>query len=184
MDKILVVYTETLPENFQTALENKQCAVFEYSDKSYESEISSSDAIIIITSSSDSSLQELALSLAMKTTAGILFICPAPLLAKIENTMYKGGVYAVSSDTQTVVLEHLIKLLCINKTRLMTITNKYNKLQSRIEETKLINRAKCILIQYLKLTEAQAHRYIEKQAMDTRQSKIDVARNILTTYEA
>jgi response regulator NasT len=63
------------------------------------------------------------------------------------------------------------------------VIRKNTRLESQIEEARLINRAKCILIQYLRLTEPQAHRYIEKQAMDKRTSRIDIARNILTTYE-
>ena len=37
-------------------------------------------------------------------------------------------------------------------------------------------------VQYLRMSEQQAHRYIEKQAMDMRTSKKDVAENILKTY--
>ena len=46
------------------------------------------------------------------------------------------------------------------------------KLQKKIEEIRLVDRAKCALIQYLGLTESQAHKYIEKgdgPASDTRQ---------------
>ncbi|MBO5438043.1 MAG: ANTAR domain-containing protein, partial [Thermoguttaceae bacterium] len=39
------------------------------------------------------------------------------------------------------------------------------------------DRAKCVLIEYLNMTEADAHRYIEKQAMDLRRSKRDLFRN-------
>ena len=39
------------------------------------------------------------------------------------------------------------------------------------------------LIQYLSMTESQAHRYIEKQAMDMRLPKRAVAESILNTYE-
>jgi response regulator NasT len=39
------------------------------------------------------------------------------------------------------------------------------------------------LMQYLGYTEPQAHRYIEKHAMDTRQSKYEVAKNLLRQYE-
>ena len=46
-----------------------------------------------------------------------------------------------------------------------------------------MDRAKCVLIQYLGMTEEQAHRQIEKQAMDTRQTKAAIARAILATYE-
>ena len=67
---------------------------------------------------------------------------------------------------------------------MLSVMKEYSKLQTKIEESRLINRAKCILIQYLKLTEPQAHRYIEKQAMDQRISKLEVAKNILKTYEA
>ena len=38
-------------------------------------------------------------------------------------------------------------------------------------------------MQYLKLTEPQAHRYIEKQAMDTRKTRKEVAQSILLRYE-
>ena len=48
---------------------------------------------------------------------------------------------------------------------------------------RLIDRAKCVLIQYLTMTEPQAHRYIEKQAMDTRTTRREVAQQILRTYE-
>ena len=57
------------------------------------------------------------------------------------------------------------------------------KLQKKIEEIRLIDRAKCILIQYLQMTEQQAHKYIEKQAMNLRQSKVSVAESLLKTYE-
>ena len=55
--------------------------------------------------------------------------------------------------------------------------------QDALAELKLMNRAKCVLIQYLKMTEEQAHHYIEKQAMDLRCKKIQVAETILTMYE-
>jgi len=57
------------------------------------------------------------------------------------------------------------------------------KPQNKIEEVRLIDRAKSVLIQYLKLTEPQAHRFIEKRAMDMRMTRKEVAESILKTYE-
>lgn len=54
---------------------------------------------------------------------------------------------------------------------------------TKIDEMRLINRAKCTLIEYLKFTEPQAHRYIEKQAMNNRQTRREVAERILNTYK-
>ena len=58
------------------------------------------------------------------------------------------------------------------------------RLYSKLEELQLISRAKAVLIEYLKLTEPQAHRYIEKQAMDLGLTRPQVALNILKTYES
>ena len=58
-----------------------------------------------------------------------------------------------------------------------------NKLLQKIEDIRMIDRAKCILIQYLNMTGAEAHRYIEKQAMDMRSTRKVVAEGILRTYE-
>ena len=54
---------------------------------------------------------------------------------------------------------------------------------ARINEIRLINRAKAVLIKYLGFTEPQAHRYIEKQAMNNRQTRLEAAEKIIDTYE-
>ena len=52
-----------------------------------------------------------------------------------------------------------------------------------MEEIRLVNRAKWLLIEELKMTEQEAHRYIEKQAMDRCVTKRVVAEQILSTYK-
>ena len=56
--------------------------------------------------------------------------------------------------------------------------------EEKIDEIRLVNRAKWLLIECLSMTEADAHRYIEKQAMDLRLSKREVAENIIKTYKS
>jgi len=68
--------------------------------------------------------------------------------------------------------------------RITGLKNENIKLQKKIEDIRLIDRAKCVLIQYLNMTEPQAHRYIEKQAMDMRITRAEVAQGILKTYES
>lgn len=60
---------------------------------------------------------------------------------------------------------------------------KVSRLENKLEEVRMVDRAKWALIQTLNLTEAQAHRYIEKQAMDLRKTRREVAENIVKTYE-
>lgn len=51
-----------------------------------------------------------------------------------------------------------------------------------MEEIRLVNRAKWLLISELKMEEPQAHRYIEKQSMDLCVPKRQVAEDIIRTY--
>ena len=55
-------------------------------------------------------------------------------------------------------------------------------IEEKMEEIRLVNRAKWLLINELKRSEPDAHRYIEKQAMDRCVSKKDVACEIISKY--
>ena len=56
------------------------------------------------------------------------------------------------------------------------------ELRNKLNEMRLVARAKNILITNLHMSEPQAHRYIEKQAMDMRISKTNVANLIIAAY--
>lgn len=58
-----------------------------------------------------------------------------------------------------------------------------DQLRQRLEDFKLIDRAKCCLVAILGMDEERAHRYIQKRAMDMRLSQREVAEDILKTYE-
>ena len=75
------------------------------------------------------------------------------------------------------------KLVVASHRRMMGIQRENDKLQNQIEEIRLVNRAKCTLIERLSMTEPQAHRFVEKQAMDMRTTRAEIARGILNTYE-
>lgn len=67
--------------------------------------------------------------------------------------------------------------------RLERMASENSKLAQKIDDIRLVDRAKYVLIEVLKMTEQDAHRYIEKQAMDMRRPKRDIAESIIKTYE-
>ena len=67
--------------------------------------------------------------------------------------------------------------------KLQAMQRENSKLQQKIEDIRITQRAKGVLMSYLGMTEEEAHKYIEKQAMDTRMSKRAVAEGILKIYE-
>ena len=52
-----------------------------------------------------------------------------------------------------------------------------------MEEIRLVNRAKWLLISELKMSENDAHKYIEKQAMDRCITRRAMAESIIRTYK-
>jgi response regulator NasT len=93
------------------------------------------------------------------------------------------GVFTISKPASPEFLYQSVRLLTAARKRVMSLQHENVKLQNKIDEMRLVDRAKCILIQYLNMTENQAHKYIEKQAMDFRQSRSTIAKKILQTYE-
>ena len=72
-----------------------------------------------------------------------------------------------------------LHLLIATQNRWQRFDRENQKLRTKMEEVRIVARAKCILVEYLRMSGQQAHRYIEKQAMDMRTSKKDVMENIL-----
>ena len=56
------------------------------------------------------------------------------------------------------------------------------KLRQKLEELRVVSRAKCLLVEYLHLDEESAHKYMERQAMEERKTRRAVAEEILREY--
>ena len=76
-----------------------------------------------------------------------------------------------------------MRRFCATRERMRQMQARQATVEEKIEEIRLVNRAKWLLIECLSMTEPEAHRYIEKQSMDARISKREVAENIIKTYK-
>ena len=141
------------------------------------------DLIIIDSPLPDEIGDDLSLTAADKTTAGIILIVQAENLPEVGARVEDAGVFVLPKPISPEFFYQSVKLLTASRKRVMNLEDENHKLQKKIEEIRTVDRAKLVLIQVLNMTEAQAHRYIEKQAMDLRQSRIATAENILKTYE-
>lgn len=139
--------------------------------------------ILINTPLSDESGLELAMEAAEQTMAAVLLLVKAELADTVVDRVETSGVMVIAKPVSRQVFEQAQRFALAARNRLTALHAENERLEKKMAELRLIDRAKCVLIQYLGMTEQQAHRHIEKQAMDTRQTKAIVARNILATYE-
>ena len=141
------------------------------------------DAVIINCPLTDEFGSELAEYITSSTNSSCIMIVKVENSEAISEHMEDCGVMVVSKPINKQIFYQSLKFVNASRKRMLGIQNENIKLHKRLEEMRIINRAKFALMQYLSFTETQAHRYIEKQAMDMRTTKLDVARTIIKTYD-
>lgn len=97
---------------------------------------------------------------------------------EVSGMVEDDGVLTVQKPVSKALLHQAFKLAVAGSRRAGALINENRKLLLKLDEIKLVERAKWTLIGQ-GMTEEQAHRHIEKRAMDLRMARADVARDIL-----
>lgn len=93
------------------------------------------------------------------------------------------GVLTVSKPAPVTAINQSLMILCGMRERLRRMEKKTASIEEKMEEIRIVNRAKLLLIEQLKMTEKEAHRYIEKHAMDRCVTRRDIAEKIISIYK-
>lgn len=131
----------------------------------------------------DESGLELAIDLARNTTAAVVLLVKTEMAAMIADTAMEAGVLIVTKPVNLLLFEQAVKVGIACRNRLLIYKEQTARLQTRYEELKIIDRAKCLLIEHMRITEEEAHRVLEKEAMDSRMTRVRVARKVLERFE-
>lgn len=123
---------------------------------------------------------------ALDTAAGSNTVCLMLLKSEdyddIDPRVNQGGVFTIAKplSTQTFVLA--VNWMKAAREKLRKMEKKASTLEDRMEEIRLVNRAKWVLIDKEGMTEEAAHKYIEKQAMDACATKVEIANIVINKY--
>ena len=141
------------------------------------------DIVIINTPLPDDFGTRLALYICENSGAGVLLLVKAEHYPDINGRVSQFGVLVLPKPTTSQALSQSLQLLCGTRERLRRMEQKTASIEEKMEEIRIINRAKLLLMEQLKMTEKEAHRFIEKQAMDRCVTRITIAQSILSTYK-
>ena len=108
-----------------------------------------------------------------------LILADKSTLTKAQQKFIPAGCMVCVPDELPAVLPQLLAG-CV---RLRALRTRTDTLERKLDDTKLVARAKLLLMTRLNMSETQAHRYIEKTAMDSGSKKRDIAERIIRTYE-
>jgi len=140
------------------------------------------DLVLIQAPLRDEFGSRLAMDLCQSSGAGVLLFVKSEVYDDVYAKVTEQGVMVLPVPASTQMVAQTLRILCAARERLRRMEERQATVEEKIEEIRLVNRAKWLLIERLQMTEGEAHRYIEKQAMDLRLSRREVAENIINTY--
>lgn len=115
------------------------------------------------------------------TVAGLLI--SSELYDEIYSKVVDHGVFTIRKPTSATVVQQALDWMRAARERLRQLENITVSLEDKMAEIRIVNHAKWALIESQKMTESDAHRYIEKQAMDRCVTRREIAESILQTYQ-
>lgn len=141
------------------------------------------DVVIIVSPMTDEFGLRFAKEIRAAYDTEILLIVPAEKYEEIFGAVMESGIICVPRPMSAQMLEHSVRTLCTMRERIRGMQKKQVSLEDKMQEIRLVNHAKWLLIERLSISEAEAQRLIEKQAMNLRISKKQLAQDIIKQYE-
>ncbi|MCR4906775.1 MAG: ANTAR domain-containing protein [Clostridiales bacterium] len=113
----------------------------------------------------------------------VLLLVRAESLGEIDEKVSRRGVLTLAKPTSKQALAEAVRWMRAVRERLRRSEKKTLTLEEKMTEIRLVNRAKWVLITSRGMDEAEAHRWIEKRAMDRCVTRREIAEEIIQNGE-
>lgn len=126
---------------------------------------------------------QLAMDFGEDSFTEVLFLTKNEYYEQLAGKLEELGIVSVSKPADRKNLLNCLGILYAHVVKMRGIKKRIEELQTKNEELQLVSRAKLMLMEKYKMTEADAHRYIEKSAMDHCMKRRDVAEKIILSLK-
>lgn len=188
--KVYSVLVVSAAENFNAALsdmlpELKYNPVYTVSSVSAAKRMfseSSFDFVIVNSPLPDDVGTRFAIDCSSSSDTAVLVMVRSEFYPEIYDKVVSHGVFILQKPTSKPTIATALDWLASARERLRKFEKKTLSIEEKMAEIRLVNKAKWLLIGELHMDEPDAHRYIEKQAMDRCVSRREIAEEIIKTY--
>ena len=140
------------------------------------------DVCVINTPLLGSYAENLAMDIAEKNICQVILFVKTDFYESIAEKVEDFGVITLEKPISKKMFWSALKLTKVTSKRLQIAQNEVKKLKKKLQEQKDISRAKCLLVEKERMSEEDAHRYIEKNAMNQRVSRREIAIQVIDYY--
>ena len=113
----------------------------------------------------------------------VLIFVRGEINMEVHDKVAEYGVFTLPKPTPKPTMLQALNWMISARERLRRFEKKTLSIEEKMEEIRTVNRAKWILISEFQMSEPDAHRHIEKTAMDRCISKKEVADEIIRNHE-
>ncbi len=137
------------------------------------------DIVLIDTPLPDGTGDELAIDLSTDESSIVMMLVHYDLYDEIHENYSKYGIFVAPKPISNELLTYSLNWLESARERTRGYEKKTLSIEDKMQEIRLVNQAKLLLITDKGMNEDEAHKYISKQAMDKCVSKGVIAKEIL-----
>lgn len=141
------------------------------------------DILLINTPLSDEFGTQFALDVANNSGTGVLLFVKSEHYEAVSYKVESAGVLTLSRPVSPQLFSQSLRLIIATRAKLKNLYEKNSDLQEKMKEVRILNRAKWLLVDKKKMSEPDAHRYIEKNAMDRCVKKKVIAMEIIEALD-
>ncbi|MCD8107167.1 MAG: ANTAR domain-containing protein [Oscillospiraceae bacterium] len=142
------------------------------------------DIVMINSPLTDEFGKRFAIDLSSNSGSGVILFAGAEHFPEIGEMLMPYGVLTIPKPVSVPLIQQSLLILRGTRERLRRMEKKSPTFEEKMAEIRLVNQAKLLLITKCDMSEAEAHRYIEKRAMDTSVTKRVAAGDIIKEYES
>lgn len=139
------------------------------------------DAVVVSAPLPDEFGHQLAMD-AAEEGPGVLLAVKSDQWEEVNARVAPYGVLTLGRPFSRGMFSQAVGLLLASQAKAERYRAENEKLRQKLEELRVVSRAKCLLVEYLHLDEESAHKYMERQAMEERKTRRAVAEEILREY--
>ena len=141
------------------------------------------DIMVVDFPLNDETGTDLVLDTAEKSKTSILIVVPKEVYEDVLEKVTDYGILVLPKPFPKGRVDKAVRFLAAVQTRSLKLEKKIISVEEKMEELRLVSRAKILLVEKKNMTEDEAHRYIGKAAMDNGVSRKRVAEKILEDME-
>lgn len=137
------------------------------------------DYVIVQTPVTDEFGTRGAKEISISNQVGVILLVKNSIYDQVLYQVGDSGVFVVSMPSTKQVLYQSMNFVIAHQEKVVQLENEIAKQKKKLQDEKIIMRAKLLLVEQYHWSEEKAHRFIEKQAMDHSRTKLQIAREIL-----